>query len=79
MFVTEHSLFDNGQHFLDKANADVAVFRVSPDKKYAERLTVRFGAIESELIEIKSGLREGDNVIVTDMGRFAGAERIRIE
>jgi hypothetical protein len=49
------------------------------DKKSAERVTVHFGVIASELIEIKSGLRAGDKVIVTDMSRFANVERIRIE
>jgi len=63
----------------DKENADVAVFRVDPDKKHATRITVRFGAIGSELIEIKAGLREGDSVIVTDMSRWLAYERIRIQ
>lgn len=63
----------------NKANADAVVFRVDPDGKHARRVNVRFGAIASELIEIKSGLREGDKVIVTDMSRWAEQERIRLE
>jgi len=62
----------------DKENADVTVFRVDPGRQ-ATRLTVRFGVIASELIEIKSGLREGDDVIVTDMSRWSNCDRIRIE
>ena len=63
----------------NKENADVPVFRLAPDKKYAMRVTVHFGAIASEMIEIKSGLHEGDKVIVTDMDRWIENERIRIE
>jgi len=52
---------------------------VDPDGKHATRVNVRFGAIASEMIEIKSGLREGDKVIVTDMSRWVNYERIRLE
>lgn len=62
----------------DKENAEVAVFRVDPDRT-ATRVMVRFGAIASELIEIKSGLHEEDKVIVTDMSRWTDCERIRLE
>jgi len=31
------------------------------------------------MIEIKSGLREGDKVIVTDMSRYLNLDRIRLD
>jgi hypothetical protein len=62
----------------DQENADAAVFRVDPNR-HATQLTVRFGVIASELIQIKSGLRQGDNVIVTDMSRWSNSNRIRLE
>lgn len=74
----ENALFMERGGF-DKANADAVVFRVDVDKKHATRVDVRFGAIASELIEIKSGLREGDKVIVTDMSRWVDSERIRLD
>jgi len=51
---------------------------VDPGQR-ATRVTVRFGVIASEFIEIKPGLREGDKVIVTDMSRVASHERIAIK
>ena len=54
------------------------VFRVDLDHN-ATRVTVRYAVIASELIEIKSGLLEGDKAIVTDMSRFAAHERIAIK
>jgi hypothetical protein len=59
-------------------NADVQVFRLDPSKT-ATRVTVHFGVIASELIEIKSGLKEGDKVIVTDMSRYDYLDRLRVE
>jgi len=74
----ENTLFMERGGF-DQPDADAVAFRVEPDGKQATRVNVRFGAIASELIEIKSGLREGDKVIVTDMSRWVGYERIRLE
>jgi len=74
----ENTLFMQRCGF-DQANADAVAFRVDPDGKQATRVNVRFGAIASEMIEIKSGLREGDKVIVTDMSRWVNCERIRLE
>ena len=74
----ENALFMERGGF-DQANVDAVAFRVDPDGKHVTRVTVRFGAIASEMIEIKSGLREGDKVIVSDMSRWADYERIRLE
>jgi multidrug efflux pump subunit AcrA (membrane-fusion protein) len=74
----ENTLFMERGGF-DKANVDAVVFRVDPNGKQATRVNVRFGAIASEMIEIKSGLREGDKVIVTDMSRWENSERIRLD
>lgn len=74
----ENALFMERGGF-EQANTDAVAFRVDPDGKHVTRVNVRFGAIASEMIEIKSGLREGDKVIVTDMSRWADYERIRLE
>ena len=74
----ENTLFMERGGF-DQANADAVTFRVDPDGKHVTRVNVRFGAIASEMIEIKSGLREGDKVIVTDMSRFVDCERVRLD
>lgn len=73
----ENALYVNRGAFSTE-NADMTIFRVGPDKT-ATRVTVRFGAITSELIEIKSGLQQGDKVIVSDMSRYDNVDRIRIE
>ena len=63
---------------LHTENADAPIFRIGPDGT-ATRVIVRFGVITSELVEIKSGLRAGDKVIITDMSRYDNWDRIRLE
>jgi multidrug efflux pump subunit AcrA (membrane-fusion protein) len=63
---------------IDPDNNATTVFRIDPDKT-ATRVMVRFGVVASELAEIKSGLRKGDKVIVTDMSRYDFSDRIRLE
>lgn len=74
----ENALFMERGGF-EQPNTDAVAFRVDQDGKHVTRVNVRFGAIASEMIEIKSGLREGDKVIVTDMSRWTNYERIRLE
>ncbi|MBZ5489991.1 MAG: efflux RND transporter periplasmic adaptor subunit [Acidobacteriia bacterium] len=74
----ENTLFMERGGF-GQANTDAVVFRVDPDRKQATRVNVRFGAIASEMIEIKSGLHEGDKVIVSDMSRWVNYDRIRLD
>ncbi len=42
-------------------------------------MTVQFGAIAGDLIEIKSGLHEGDQVIVSDMDRYESQKQLLLE
>jgi HlyD family secretion protein len=45
----------------------------------AVRVPVRFGVAGDDAIEITSGLREGDEVVISDMSDFEGIEKVRIE
>lgn len=65
--------------FFDQANVDVGVFVLDPAGKYATQVKVHFGVIASELIEIKSGLQKGDEVIVTDMEPYRTFDRVLIK
>lgn len=65
--------------FFDQANVDVGVFVLDSARKYATQVRVHFGVIASELVQIKSGLQEGDKVIVTDMGPYRTFDRVLIK
>jgi HlyD family secretion protein len=47
-------------------NSSVRLFRVTPDGNYAEAVTVKFGRTSVTTIQILSGLKVGDKVIVSD-------------
>lgn len=62
-----------------KENSEGVVFKMDPDGKHATRVNVHFGEIAAELIQIKDGLRLGDKVIVSDLTKYNGFPRIRID
>ncbi len=47
-------------------NSSVRLFRLTPDGEYAEAVTVMFGQSSTTQIQILSGLKVGDKVIVSD-------------
>lgn len=59
--------------------SSVKLFRLEPDGKYAEAVTVQLGRTSVTLIEIVSGLRVGDRVIVSDTSQLGdNVNRIRL-
>jgi HlyD family secretion protein len=62
---------------IGEAHATVQLFVISGGE--AHRTTVKFGRAAVKDIEVASGLREGDEVILTDMAKWDGVDRLRIE
>jgi HlyD family secretion protein len=56
-----------------------SVFVLEPDGEHARRVVVEYGRQSGSLIEILKGLSEGDRVIVTDMSRWEGHDRVRLK
>lgn len=56
--------------------AGAQLFRVTGND--AERIAVQFGIASAEAIEIRGGLREGDQVIVSDTSNFERFDRLEI-
>jgi HlyD family secretion protein len=57
----------------------VGIFRVIPNTGEAERITVGLGRASVNSIEIKSGAKVGDSLIVNDMTNFDATNRVRIK
>lgn len=57
----------------------VGIFRVIPNTGEAERVTVQLGRASVNTIEIKSGAKIGDSLIVNDMTQFDATPRVRIK
>ena len=60
-------------------NGTIGVFKFEPDGKTASRVQVTIGRSSVSSVEILQGLREGDEVVLSDMSRWEQYERIRLE
>lgn len=57
----------------------VGLFRLSADGREAERVQVQLGRASVNTVEITSGLREGDKVILSDMSAWDGFEKLEFK
>jgi HlyD family secretion protein len=56
----------------------VGLFKVQPDGS-ASRVQVKLGATSVNVVEIRSGLNVGDQVILSDMSNWDAFERVRLQ
>jgi HlyD family secretion protein len=59
-------------------DAAVQIFKIEPDGKYANRVKVQLGRSSVNTIEVREGLRVGDQVILSDMSAYDNYDRIRL-
>jgi HlyD family secretion protein len=52
------------------SNSRVMLFKLEPGGHSAKKVPVQFGATSVQLIEVKSGLKPGDKVIISDMAQY---------
>jgi HlyD family secretion protein len=57
----------------------VGLFKVEPDGVNAERVQVKLGKSSVNTIEVLSGLKVGDQVILSDMSAYDAYDRIRLK
>ncbi len=68
-----------GRPTFGQPNQQVSIFKVTPDGDFADRVTVRLGASSVNDIQVLEGLQAGDVVILSDMSRFDGFDRVKIK
>lgn len=61
------------------ANGTASVFKLVYGGGEARRVTVRFGLASGSTIEVLSGLKEGDPIIISDMSAWDDFDRIRLK
>ncbi len=59
--------------------ATIGLFRLTSDGKEAVQTSVTIGRTSVSSVEIRSGLKEGDRVILSDMSAWSEHPRIRLE
>jgi HlyD family secretion protein len=68
-----------GRPAYGQENSTVGMFKIDPDSKGASRVQVKLGRSSVNTVEILGGLKEGDQVILSDMSRMDAYDRIRLE
>mgnify|MGYP001239255108 FL=1 len=67
-----------GRPTFGQANQRVSIFKVTEDGDFADRITIQLGANSVNDIEVLEGLTAGDVVILSDMSRWDGFDRVRL-
>jgi HlyD family secretion protein len=68
-----------GRPAFGQEKSTVGMFKIDPDGKGATRVPVELGRSSVNTIEVIRGLKEGDQVILSDMSRWDNQERIRLD
>jgi HlyD family secretion protein len=55
------------------------LYRIDPATSTATRVTVTLGLVSSDAIQILRGLNEGEEIILSDMNRYAELEAVRLD
>lgn len=68
-----------GRPIYAQENSMIGLFKVQPDGIHALRTQVSVGRTSVNAIEIRGGLEEGDEVILSDMSNWEEFDRIRLD
>jgi len=68
-----------GRPAFGQEKSTVGMFKLDPDGSGASRVQVQLGRSSVTAIEILGGLKEGDQVVLSDMSRWEKADRIRLD
>jgi HlyD family secretion protein len=68
-----------GRPAFGQEQSTVGMFRLEPDGNNAVRAQVKLGRSSVNTVEILQGLKEGDQVILSDMSRWDAYDRVRLE
>jgi len=68
-----------GRPAFGQESSTISMFKLDADGRSANRVQVKTGRASVNLIQIDSGLHEGDTVILSDMSRWDNTDRVRLE
>ena len=68
-----------GRPAFGQSESMVTLFKLDPGGKTATRVQAKFGRSSVNTIEVLEGLNEGDEIIVSDVSRWDGFDRVRIK
>jgi len=59
-------------------DSKTTLFVIRPDDNVARRVPVRFGTVSSDRIEVREGLRAGDQAVLSDTGQWNDFDTLRL-
>jgi len=62
-----------------KNDADIAVYKLDPDDRYATRVTIKAGKVSLNYLQVLEGLEPGDRIITSEIAEWQGQERILLK
>ena len=68
-----------GRPAYGQPNATIGMFKLVEGGSYAVRIPVKLGRTSVNAVEIVDGLAEGDSVVLSDMTRYDGVERVKLK
>jgi HlyD family secretion protein len=68
-----------GRPAYGQAGSTVGLFKLIEDGTVAVRVNVRLGRTSVNTVEVLGGLQPGEKVIISDMSRWDGFDRVRVE
>src|SRR5206468_10969499 len=68
-----------GRPAFGQEKSTVGMFKLEPDNKNADRIQVQLGRSSVNTVDILGGLKEGDQVVLSDMSRWDNYDRVRLE
>ena len=74
-----HDVLHVGRPAFGNENSTISLFKLDPSGNYATRVAVKTGRASVNEMQILSGLKEGDTVILSDMSRWDNVDRIRLD
>ncbi|WAS96889.1 HlyD family efflux transporter periplasmic adaptor subunit [Nannocystis punicea] len=60
-------------------DSTMGIFRIDGEGPYASRTNVQFGRVSASTVEVVAGLSEGDRIILSEMSKADGSDRIKLE
>jgi multidrug resistance efflux pump len=68
-----------GRPAFGNPDSTISLFKYDPDGKTATRVQVKVGKASVTQIQILDGLKENDRVVLSDMSRYDGTDKVRLE
>jgi len=68
-----------GRPAFGQEQSTVGMFVLEPGGKFAQRVPVKIGRGSVNAVEVLGGLKEGDQAVLSDMSRWDGFNRVRLE